>query len=161
MSQSPHVEGDGRSTAQHRNDVRMGLVSATPPSDRPAPARRALVVDDEPSVAQVLRDILATLRVDADIAASGPDGLAMLAASPYDLVVTDFVMPGMSGIELARIVRRTHPEVQILIVTGSVVPSALVNIRAEGFLVLTKPFGVEAFKMAVDHALASSVSERA
>jgi CheY-like chemotaxis protein len=77
-----------------------------------------LVVDDEESV-RVLVDRVLKQRYDTIVAADGPEALAAAESQrPIDAVVTDLMMPGMSGAELATRLRRTDPSIKILYLTG-------------------------------------------
>lgn len=78
---------------------------------RPAVARdalrgkRVLVVDDEPDIAELVVERLSRFGVVADVAASGEEALERLRATRYDAMTLDILMPGMSGLELLRLVR--------------------------------------------------------
>ncbi|GGE82230.1 PAS domain S-box protein [Sphingomonas prati] len=79
----------------------------------------ALVIDDEDFVRLSTADMLADLGYKVTEAASAEEGLALLSAGrPIDLVVTDHLMPGMTGVALARTVRTRWPHVPVLIVSG-------------------------------------------
>jgi CheY-like chemotaxis protein len=111
---------------------------------------RVLVVDDEPFVREMVRDFLAVLGLEADGAASAAEGLAMLDQQSYELVVTDYLMPGMTGLELAAKVRAERADVDVVLLTGSVMPDLLDRIRGMGFEVLNKPFRFDAFKELIE-----------
>src|SRR5688572_253920 len=79
--------------------------------------KRLLVVDDEPPILRLVTRILATDNYDIATADSGVAATAMIDAADYpgvDLLVTDLMMPGMTGRELAVIVRRKFPNVRVL-----------------------------------------------
>jgi CheY-like chemotaxis protein len=91
--------------------------------ERPALAvrKRLLVVDDEEPALRLVERILSTDNYDIRIAMSGPSALSLLdepGAAPVDLLVTDLMMPGMSGRELSKIVRQRCPSVRVLYQTG-------------------------------------------
>ncbi|WP_157876119.1 response regulator transcription factor, partial [Streptacidiphilus griseoplanus] len=73
------------------------------PSDEPP--RRVLVVDDDPTVAEVVSDYLTRAGHLVDRAADGPAALALAAAHRPDLVVLDLMLPGLDGIEVCRRLR--------------------------------------------------------
>lgn len=78
-----------------------------------------LVVDDEPLVRAALAEELAEAGYIVALAASADDALARLAVGPLpDLVVTDHMMPGMTGIELAAALEQRHPGLPVLLMTG-------------------------------------------
>lgn len=95
--------------------VAGGDGAALPQLIRPG---KILVVDDEPEVAAVVRDVLATAGHTVDTALSGSDALQMLETSPYDLVFTDLGMPDMSGWEVAEKINEAQPGLPVALVTG-------------------------------------------
>jgi CheY-like chemotaxis protein len=70
-----------------------------------ATSGRVLVVDDDPTVSDVVRRYLERAGYDVDKAADGPTALALAAERPPDLVVLDLMLPGMSGLEVCRRLR--------------------------------------------------------
>ncbi len=66
---------------------------------------RLLVCDDDPSVGKLLRSIYATAGWEVDVVTSGRDGIAKVASSPPDVLVLDHMMPELTGIDTARILR--------------------------------------------------------
>ncbi len=82
-------------------------------------AGRALVVDDEPLVRATTADMLQTLGYETVEAGGGAEAIARLEAdAPYDLIVSDHLMPEMSGLDLAAAVAERWPGVKMLIVSG-------------------------------------------
>jgi CheY-like chemotaxis protein len=80
---------------------------------------RALVVDDEATVRMTTSDMLEELGFATVQAASAREAeVLLLAGEEVDLVVTDHLMPGMTGAELARLVRSRWPELPVLLVSG-------------------------------------------
>lgn len=86
--------------------------------DLPGPRPRALVVDDEPAFREVLTVFLEGQGFEVRLASDGPTGLAAFNAEPFDLLLVDFQMPGMTGLEMAAEVRRTNPQIPIALITG-------------------------------------------
>jgi PAS domain S-box-containing protein len=84
----------------------------------PASAGTVLLVDDEPLVRASTADMLAELGFEVLEAESGQDALALVDASRLDLVITDHLMPGLSGTDLARILAAERPDLPVLIVSG-------------------------------------------
>jgi CheY-like chemotaxis protein len=121
-----------------------------PPLD---PAPRVLVVDDERHVRAMLCDLLTLWGCRAVAAASGREALARFADGGWDLVLTDLIMPGMSGLELAEQVRGRDASVEVIMLTGS---SADLDAPARGlrFTVVRKPVPLAALEAAVREALA-------
>jgi len=101
---------------------------ANPPSVQPLAGLRALLVDDLPEAREALADMLNQLGLRTDVADSGPQALARVALAertgdPYTLVLLDWLMPGMNGLDTVRALRAAHPEGQgpaCLLVSASV-----------------------------------------
>src|SRR5262249_50631002 len=104
--------------------TRFRMVFAPPPQLVPAtkaPARatlRVLVVDDDPNVADLLRDLLGERGHEVGLASSIEDAIAWLKGNACDVLVTDLDLQGTSGWKLARRVRETHPTIVIGLITG-------------------------------------------
>src|SRR2546425_12559914 len=80
---------------------------------------RILLVDDNHVVREMLVDLVGSLGYRADAAASGAEALALFDRGQYDVVLTDLVMPGMSGWEVLAALRQRDPQVPIIILTGT------------------------------------------
>jgi GAF domain-containing protein/CheY-like chemotaxis protein len=89
-----------------------------PPSSTAPTTGRVLVIDDEPLVVESLCDLLRRDGHTVTSCTSGEAGLACLATTPFDLVITDLGMPGMSGWEVARTVKARRPGVRVAMITG-------------------------------------------
>jgi PAS domain S-box-containing protein len=120
--------------SQDRPNLEVAVDSHGP---RRAAAGRALLVDDEDLVRMATADMLMDLGYEVIEAASGPEALHLIenGLAP-DLVVTDHLMPGMSGADLARQVQSRSPEVPVLIISGYAEAEGLPADLAR----LTKPF---------------------
>ncbi|HVF26946.1 MAG TPA: ATP-binding protein [Pyrinomonadaceae bacterium] len=107
------------------------------------PARRVLVVEDEPVVREVLVEILAELNQDVVAVASAAEAFDIVAAAPFDLLITDLAMPDMDGLTLATEVRKRAPGMMIMLATGygQIVPG---NAPKPGLvdIIINKPFQV-------------------
>jgi CheY-like chemotaxis protein len=103
---------------------------------------RVLVVEDNADVGNFATHALAELGYTTIWAASGEKALAELAEDAYrfDVVFSDVVMPGMSGIELGREIRRRHSNIPIVLTSGY--SDALAQNGAAGFELLHKPYSV-------------------
>jgi CheY-like chemotaxis protein len=88
---------------------------------KPAPPRplRALIVDDEELVRKFVERVLREAGYDTVTAADGPEALDVAAqAEPFDVLVTDVMMPQMTGDELSRQMRGATPDIKVLYLTG-------------------------------------------
>ncbi|MBN2265370.1 MAG: response regulator [Candidatus Aminicenantes bacterium] len=79
---------------------------------------RILVVDDEDKVCESIRQVLVREDCEVDVAFSGEEALAKEAEAPYDVMVVDLMMPGLSGLDLLRMLRARNPRARIIMVTG-------------------------------------------
>lgn len=77
-----------------------------------------LVVDDEPSLLALARDVLSQQGYKVLCGANGEEALNLLRNNPVDLVISDVIMPGMTGYELAGKIRFEFPDIKVLIVSG-------------------------------------------
>lgn len=77
-----------------------------------------LVVDNDVSALASVRAILSTAGYGVNEARGGHQALARVSANPPDLLVTEILMPDGDGIELIATVKRTHPKIRIIAVTG-------------------------------------------
>ena len=115
---------------------------------------RVLIIEDDAN----MRDMLAVSlkRRDFEVVAkeSAITGLAALATSPFDIVVTDINMRGTDGIELCRTLASSHPALPVIVITafGSM-DTAIAALRAGAVDFLPKPFELEALEGAIDRAL--------
>src|SRR5215207_3844876 len=115
-------------------------------------AERILVIDDDPDVREFISESLAEQGYDVYQANDGKSGLSAFAAERPDLVVLDFIMPGLSGADVASRILSTHPEQPILFVSGYSETDSIRRIAPNAPL-LTKPFRAEALSKAVRTAL--------
>jgi len=113
---------------------------------------RALVIDDETMVRSTLTDVLEACGYAADAAESGEAALARFAAGRYRVVLTDLLMPGMSGLEVVAGVRRVDPGVPVILLTGLGNTSATAAARGDGVLVLSKPPSLAKLRAALETA---------
>lgn len=104
-------------------------------------AVRVLVVDDDDLLRSTVRRVLTSEGCDAHAVSSVEEALISLgAASPYDVIVTDLQMPGLSGIDLLRLVRQSNLDVPVIVLTGNPsLESAIAAVQYGGFRYLQKP----------------------
>jgi CheY-like chemotaxis protein len=110
------------------------------------PARRILVVDDEPDVAELLVDLLSSEGFQVDVAVSGRDALARLETARYDLIISDARMPDVDGAALYEALGGVDPALRtrfVLLTGDSVAPEVRGFIDRTAVPCLTKPFAFE------------------
>jgi signal transduction histidine kinase/ActR/RegA family two-component response regulator len=99
----------------------VGQLPGSPAAERSAglqPSARILLIDDDAEVRDTMTEMLIALGQSVTACADGASGLARFQDEPFDLVLTDLGMPGQSGWDVARLVRRRHPDVPVLLITG-------------------------------------------
>jgi DNA-binding NtrC family response regulator len=116
---------------------------------------RILVTDDDPVSCQLFAEVLEGEGYRVDRVQSGEETLRQLHQESYALLLVDVRLPGMSGLEVTREVRRTHPDLPIVVMTafGSL-EIAIEAIREGAFDYTSKPMNLEELKHTVSRALA-------
>jgi two-component system NtrC family response regulator len=113
-----------------------------------------LVVEDDPSLRRIMQ-----LRMDHNgfkvhCADSGEAGLAALDREPFDLVLTDLMLPGLSGIDVLKHIKTQFPSTTVIVLTAfGTVETAVEAMKAGAFDYLTKPVDNEELLLAVNRAL--------
>lgn len=113
---------------------------------------RVLVVDDEERVRDLLCDLLAAWGCRAVEAASGAQALTLFEEGDYDLVLTDYIMPGRTGLEVIQGVRARDATIGVIMLTASATDLERDSRRLE-FTLLRKPLQLDGLKTAVSQAL--------
>jgi two-component system response regulator (stage 0 sporulation protein F) len=123
-------------------------------------SKRVLIVDDEESLTYFLGENLAGLSLgyEVETARSGKEALAKISQQPFDLVITDFLMPDLDGLELIEQIRVRHPQTHLILMTayGNDQVEAEAR-RLEVYRYITKPFQVEELVTAVRQALGETI----
>jgi two-component system response regulator MprA len=121
--------------------------------------RRILVVDDEPLIREVLAEVFMDEGYAVDTAADSHEALAAIAAAPPDLLITDIMMPGLSGWDLLGRVRLQHPLLPILLISaGHRAVAGRSQYLADHTAFLAKPFAVDELLALVARLLGSPAS---
>src|SRR3954470_1617523 len=115
---------------------------------------RVLVVDDEESLRRVMQVYLQRQGYNTQVAPNGEEALRLLEVSDCQLVLTDLRMPGMSGLELLRVIRMQYPEIAVIILTafGSI-ENAVEAMQAGAYHYVTKPVQFPELSLVIDRAL--------
>ncbi|HMC57411.1 MAG TPA: sigma-54 dependent transcriptional regulator [Gemmatimonadaceae bacterium] len=120
-----------------------------------------LYVDDEPAIGLILQDTLERMGHTAIGAANVPEALGALARSDIDLIISDFRMPGLSGLEFLELLREDGRDIPLIILTGyATVEHAVTAIKAGAADYITKPLQPEQLEHAVASALELSRLKR-
>ena len=116
--------------------------------------RRVLFVDDEPKILEGLQRMLRPQRHDWEMAFApgGEAALALMEASPFDVIVSDMRMPGMDGATLLCRVREEHPQVVRIVLSSDSELSTALQVVPVAHQVLAKPCDAEMLRVAIERA---------
>ena len=129
---------------------------ADPAADRQGPGSRILVVDDEQKILTMVKKVLEEENFIVTAAESAEEGLALFDQDPegFDLLMSDMILPGMRGDELAEALRMKIPELPVLLFSGYRDQSnRWRQLATKGFLFINKPFTIELLLDAVRDTL--------
>ncbi|MFZ0924060.1 MAG: ATP-binding protein [Candidatus Acidiferrales bacterium] len=132
------------------------LVAVAPATTRKIRAAHILVVEDEPTVAQLVADVLHGEGHDVEAVIDSQEGLLRVSRRRYDLIICDLRMPRLDGPAFydALVRARSAAQHHILFITGDTLgPHTVEFLKSHQLQFLTKPFLVEELKLAVDGAL--------
>jgi DNA-binding NtrC family response regulator len=116
--------------------------------------QKILLVDDEPLNLDLLEQELTHLGYGVEKAESGRAALEMLAAAPSDLVLLDYQMPGMNGIEVLEQIKKTELDLPVIIITAfGTIERAVEAIKSGADDFVTKPFDPDHLALVVSKAL--------
>ena len=120
------------------------------------PARRALIVEDESSIREIVRLHLSLAGFETEEAADGHAALGRLRAERFDLVVLDVMLPGVDGVTLCRTLRAGGPNQRagvLMLTARDTEPEKVLGLDSGADDYLTKPFGVREFMARVTAVL--------
>jgi PAS domain S-box-containing protein len=154
--------GEGSAFHIHLPRVDEVFVDDSPPTLPEARGREAiLLVDDDRAVRAVASEVLVLEGYEVIEASGGPEALeiARRRGAPFDLLVTDVVMPQMSGGELAQRLLPLHPDLKVLFISGYADDAIVRNgVIEAGAPFVAKPFTLETFTAKVREVLDTSAS---
>jgi two-component system, NarL family, capsular synthesis sensor histidine kinase RcsC len=117
-------------------------------------AIKVLVIEDEPLIRDIYAEFLTLLGHEADVTADGRDGLARFDPLVHKLVITDFLMPGLTGLEIAEAIQARSPTTPIVLISGSAEEPDERRAAEAGLRFLRKPVAFADFKATVAAAVA-------
>jgi len=126
---------------------------------QPTEQYRVLFVDDEETVGEVVRQMLKRLGHQGTILTSSAEALDLFSKNPdnFDLVITDEIMPNLTGSELAKEFLKLKPELPIILTTGFAQPPSMKHITSAGFRsCLMKPFATNQLQEAIAQIYSAS-----
>lgn len=155
----PAAAGPAAQIGEEQRVERRASVVSLPVGERAAPAVRILVVEDEPTVAELIGDVITDEGYRVEMLLDSREALGRLEEQTYSLVICDLKMPHLDGPGLYRaLVRRENPmQHRLLFVTGdTMAPRTIEFLKSSGLPYLAKPFLVEELKLAVEQALTAA-----
>ncbi len=103
--------------------------------------KRILIIDDDKAVRELLREFLRQNGFKAYCVNNGISVLNLLKKEHFDIIITDYYMPEMNGIELTKIVRSQYPHILIIGISGNCDGKDFLTAGADAFL--SKPFELQ------------------
>ncbi|MCJ7581453.1 MAG: response regulator, partial [Candidatus Aminicenantes bacterium] len=105
-----------------------------------------LVVEDEPVVLSAIRKIVEPEQISMDEALNGDIALGKLKRNTYNLIISDLMLPRISGLDLIHTIKKDHPGVPLVVITGyATLEKALQSFKMGSFDFIPKPFDTETF----------------
>lgn len=134
----------------------------TEPAKRTGPIT-LLLVDDDEGILKALQRAVRSEGYRVLTANSAPQALQIIAAEAIDMVLSDVDMPGMSGVDLMVALRKSHPSIVRLLLTGRGTLSAAMGAINQGevYRFMTKPWGLDELREALRQAAARAMENRA
>jgi two-component system response regulator HydG len=116
---------------------------------------RLLIVDNEAAHARAVAESLERVGYPCQVATSGGEGAKRIeSGEPYDIVITDLVMPDVDGLEILRRTKEALPEAEVILVTGhGTVPSAVEAMQQGAFNYLLKPLDLGQLRAVASRAV--------
>ncbi len=122
---------------------------------------RALIIDDNETMREAMAQILAKLPISVVQAADGESALAALAEQPFDLVVTDYRLPGMNGLQVLQEIKARCPATEVLVITAyGTIDLAVQAMHSGAADFITKPFSQEEFRLRIQKMVKKILGDR-
>ena len=122
---------------------------------------RALIVDDEPDIRELLAITLGRMDIDCEAAADIAQAEQLLESNSFDLCLTDMKLPDGNGLDLVAFVARRHPHMPVAVITAhGNMETAITALKSGAFDFVTKPVDLLDLRNLVSQALKLSGSPR-
>ena len=113
-----------------------------------------MIIDDEPSILKSLGGLLADEGFEVITASNGYEGLKLIEEKSPDLVLLDIWMPGIDGIETLKEIKKNHPSLQVIIITGhGNIETAVKATKLGAFDLIEKPLSIDKIIVDINNAL--------
>jgi DNA-binding NtrC family response regulator len=118
------------------------------------PVGRILVVDDESLMREFISESLLSHGYEVDCAENGARAIDLLCGEPYDVILTDYKMPKVTGMDVLKKARERMPDAKVIIITAyGTVENAVEAMKLGAYDYITKPFGVDEILILVKRAI--------
>lgn len=112
-----------------------------------------LIAEDEENIGDLLLELLSQEHRHITLARDGREAVALLSERPYDLLITDLMMPEVDGMEVLHRAKELYPDIMVIIITGyASLETAIQAVKQGAYDYLRKPFRLEELKISVDNA---------
>jgi DNA-binding NtrC family response regulator len=122
------------------------------------PNKRILIIDDDPNLLEVLTEYLARNNFEVVCSSDGMEGLERIETDPigFDLIITDIIMPCISGIGLLKIIKDKYQRIPVIAMTGAGHIAEETSKEEKADVVIFKPFKLIEIKSTIDRLLDSN-----
>jgi DNA-binding NtrC family response regulator len=115
---------------------------------------KILVIDDERSIRNTLKEILEFEKFEVEVAEDGPDGLEKMGKSSFDVVLCDIKMPRMDGLEVLEQVQERDPDTTVVMISGhGTIDTAVEAIKKGAFDFISKPLDLNRLLITIRNAM--------
>ncbi len=118
---------------------------------------RILVIDDERSIRNTLKDILEYEKYEVDLAEDGVKGIELVRATDYDIILCDIKMPGMDGLEVLQVLQDMKPDIPVVMISGhGNIDTAVESIKHGAYDFIEKPLDLNRLLITIRNAMDKS-----
>lgn len=115
---------------------------------------KILIIEDNETMREGMAAIVGKMKHDCDSASNGYRGLQMMSGNYFDLVVTDYKMEGIDGLEVLKQIKKKYPAIEVLIITAyGTIELAVEAMKLGAVDFITKPFSHDEFKLKIERIL--------
>lgn len=112
---------------------------------------KILVVDDEPLISNMLREVLKKKKYQVKVADNGNSAIEIIKKHNFDLIITDLYLPDLNGMEILRLAKKYDPDAGLIMITAhSSVESAVEAMRVGAYDYLTKGFSLDEIEVTIE-----------
>ena len=119
----------------------------------PSEKLHILIAEDEKNTGDLLVELLQSEDREITVVNNGLDAIKKLKERPYDLLITDLIMPEVDGMEVIHRAKKQYPDILVIIITGyASLETAIQAVKEGAYDYLRKPFRLDELKISVDNA---------